>query len=377
MPSRRPGGFPTSRVLVLILALLAAPLTLPLASAADDAGSGADAPDAWDDALDVPHGTILGELERAAEDRSDWYRVELPPGMGIQVTLQILSPSGSANYAARTDTNGWVSQGSAWSGGAFSEVVHSRWSSHLRIQVSASGWGVSPVAYALTLEPRPLPDVAVTGVEVVAASDAHPLHREILMSVENVGTEPAQGVSAWAYVQHPDSSGPRHLGQVNFGTLQPGDVAVGRFFWDTTGEIGEAEVLAVAWPRYEGNEANNRLAVTADTLVPGSPVSEDLDHAYVHVDDLAPTHRSTYVFTDNNDFWMHARVSSDAIPLLYVDYWESRWPYFDDDRRVTIFAFPGFVPVGGGIFLTEEDGEIEQSGYACAVTACQPLPPTP
>lgn len=366
-----------SRVLVIVLALLVAPLALPLASAADDAGSGADAPDAWDRALDVGHGTIFGELERAVEDRSDWYRVELPPGMGIHVTLQILSPSGSANYAARTDANGWVSQGSAWPGGAFSELVHSSWSSHLRIQVAASGWGASTVAYALTLDPRPLPDVAVTSVEVVAAADEHPLHREVVMTVENVGSEPAQGVSAWAYVQHPDSSGARRLGQVNFGTIQPGDVVTGRFFWDMTGEIGEAEVRAVAWPRYEGNEADNRLAIVADTLVPGSPVSEDLDHAYVHVDNAAPLHRGTYVFTDNNDFWMHARVSSDSFPYLYVDYWESRWPYFDDDRRVTVFAFPGIVPVGAGLFLVEDDGEIERDGYTCAVSACQELPSTP
>lgn len=362
-----------SRITVLGVLLVLVAFALPSAVAQDDAASGDDAPDEMELALDVLHGTISGAIDVGADDLWDWYRVDVPDGMGIQVTLRILDEGKSLNYRARSDIGDAISQGSADWGEPFSELVYPWHSEGLRVGLWSGGSGShGSIAYALTLEPRPLPDIAVTHVEVVAAADGDVLHRDVLFTIENVGSEPAAGTSAWAYVRHPDSLGWRALGQLNFGTLAPGASVQGRFVWDTTGEIGTARVNVNAWPRYDGAGKNNRLEIDADTLVPGSPVSVDLYHAYVRADDIGPYGTTLYAYTDHNAWHTRARVATLDHPFISVDYYESHYSWARYDHQVILwYARPGGVV---HLSLTESDGHVARAGLVCAASTCTPLP---
>ncbi|MDQ3939750.1 MAG: hypothetical protein M3238_00170, partial [Actinomycetota bacterium] len=79
-----------ARVMVLVAALLCALWTPPAAGAAsqDDAGSGRDAGNSFEDATAVtPKGYYTGRLNTAAGDRHDFYKFSLPQNGFVSVLI--------------------------------------------------------------------------------------------------------------------------------------------------------------------------------------------------------------------------------------------------------------------------------------------------
>ena len=79
--------------MALAAAFIMLAASLPTAaggSQGHDAGTGRDAPDAWEDALDVTATRFVG-AQSGPSDEHDWYRIQVPPGKSLRVTIDPLS----------------------------------------------------------------------------------------------------------------------------------------------------------------------------------------------------------------------------------------------------------------------------------------------
>lgn len=286
MPSR---SWPTRpATLATFAALLLAALS-PLATAAhqDDAGTGTDAPDAWRAAILVPVGAFSGSLLEPEGDAQDWYRVLVPAGKGVRVTMT--PPSGSDFDLYMLSDEGAYLRGSTNWGSAVETVVTGTPSAGVRIGVSA--WHGSG-AYAVTVEIVDLPDVRIVGMEVTpvpVTTDSGPLpdaagpvslgtQRRVAVTLQNVGLAAAEG---WLATWTTQSNGDRDIGEAQI-SLAPGEEATFTFTWDATGQVGDAQVRASAYVPADLDRSDNEASTNGYAMVGNVGVGVDALNHYAY-----------------------------------------------------------------------------------------------
>ncbi|HEX2021386.1 MAG TPA: hypothetical protein VHH36_01630 [Candidatus Thermoplasmatota archaeon] len=88
-------------VALLLAAFALAPAVLATPEAQDDAGTGGDAPNAWETAVDLALGSHPGELAVALGDGADWYRVAAPADKDLRLVVR--APLSGLNLVVRAD----------------------------------------------------------------------------------------------------------------------------------------------------------------------------------------------------------------------------------------------------------------------------------
>lgn len=261
------------RLLALLLCalLLGIPAAALAPAAQDDNGTGADAPEAWTSAVDVPLAAIAGTLDPAAGDREDWYRVAVPAGKVLVWTYHSDIPD--AYVYVLDDAGGRLSAYHMWNffggNGTWDPKRIVLPGPHVRIGVAEHTGGGT---YWIELEAFDLADVSVDQLtvrrgETPAGEIVRPtLQQVVQVDVSNLGAHPTR-----AYVEarvHAAATGAsRHLGTVAL-DLAPGQKAAATFRWSGAGQAGEMRVEATATSSWtESRTDNNALSTAAHVLV--------------------------------------------------------------------------------------------------------------
>ena len=248
-----------------LLPLLVVPLLLavPLPVLADAGGD-----DAPQSAVDVAPGTHNGTIGQAG-DRADWFRVEHPAGMGVQVTLTIANV-GHYHLILLSDAGYYVADAHvtpAWPQNVSTTTVTLRGGGGGAVRVGIVDYDFAPVAanYTLGLAVVPLPDFAVTDVRV---QNVAPLHtdlgevytgtkRRIEVDVANLG---AANGSAILFLQ---ATTPTDRVTTTIGgawvPLGPGASTTRTFDWDATGIVGDVTIQASASAPDDADRLNDAL----------------------------------------------------------------------------------------------------------------------
>lgn len=177
---------------LLALLLVAVPLSFsPLAAAQDDAGSGADAPDAIGQAADVPFGAHAGQLHWSAGDAGDAYRVTPDGCQGMVLAYSV----GSDRRAFRVDV--YDAQGTRIGPEAQNGLARAVSKGPFLVLFTTTGWGsdLGPLAYEFRVGALPPQDDAGTGCD----APGHRAEAVTLADGKHAGVlDPAQGdVADW------------------------------------------------------------------------------------------------------------------------------------------------------------------------------------
>lgn len=246
---------------VLLVAVLLVPL-FPTASA--DAGGG-DAPEAWQDAVEIPFAAFSGSLTLQSEDR-DWYRFRVPDGSAVELRFRGPCPFGRSppSVEIRGIEGTLVFQQSGMCRAASSFITATTGSGDwmlLGIIAQAGSWG----SYQVELTAIAAPDVWIDEVEWQEGNLPHArIVRGRVHSTSDHGTQ-LVAVSAWT--THPDGSGGiRELGTRHL-SLQPGEILGVEFSWNTLGEVGATRIHVQAFAVVDRDLRNNRDSTSAHVLV--------------------------------------------------------------------------------------------------------------
>lgn len=256
-------------------------------AAQDDAGSGGDAPDSHEAAIDVALTSFTGTLDPLDNDRADWYRFIVPPGKGLRVTMQ--PATADFDLLVRDDQGSVI--GGGWRSGNATEVTT------VAPSTGAARIGVVPWSgsggYSVSLEIVELPNLAVRSVAVSPVpveTDMGPLftgtQRIVRVVVENHGEAATLArVDVWSHQQ--DSQ--RAIGG-QYLELAPGAVIELTFDWDATGQLGDADVTAYVYGMLPDLDwSDNSASTSSYAVVGGSGFGVDLLNNYFYAP-VSPVH---------------------------------------------------------------------------------------
>lgn len=230
----------------LLLAIIS-PAALPSVAsdgAQDDAGSGGDAPEDWKDALDVT-GTTFSGARTGPDDLVDWYRIQVPPGKSLRVTLTPETAHYSTLQALTDDgRNLSYSRYVHWNLPQTILVPHGQEAARIGARILDDEGGTYSITVRV-LDPRPQHD----GVYPEDASDDRDAALETPLGVHRGELRPMQGdAQDWYRVVVPPGMQVRAVL-----TLEEGDVwlmATDDGGWpdDVSGNTGPGgvEIVSVA-----------------------------------------------------------------------------------------------------------------------------------
>lgn len=257
----------------LLAALLLVPLGIPVSSATgqDDAGSGADAPDAAADALPIPFGRVRGVVAPAQGDVEDWYRLDVPGARGVLLGYHTAAvPSlavfgGAGQFLRLVPPNALVSL----------PPGHGA----LYLQASAcANCGNASFAYVIETQVIEPSDLRVSGlvVEEPPLDATPPAWRHVSFLVTNVGTGPSEDYVVRLVAT---AGGVARASEALFPALAPGEEIRVEMAWDSFGQVGDVLVKVEARPPFDASWPNNHAQATAAVLVGGAGRSVDLLNA--------------------------------------------------------------------------------------------------
>ncbi|MBI4392969.1 MAG: hypothetical protein HY556_04095 [Euryarchaeota archaeon] len=258
--------------LVRLLAVFVASIALVPGNVAaapqDDFGTGNDAPNDPGSAVDVgPSGN--GILAPEDSDFQDWYRVTVPAGKGIHVSLS--SPTGGLQLEIRSDDQSFVTNACCNNGpSTWSELYAYTSGTAYRIGVSAC---CSGGPYALTTEAVDLFDLSIAAVRVVnrpimtdAVDAPVSTQRTIEIDVGNNGPGGAFQSGVNVRAEH-EFSGGRDVGNAGIPFIAPGGQTTVSIPWDATGQVGDVALQIDVGGPLDSNWQNNHATVTWYALV--------------------------------------------------------------------------------------------------------------
>lgn len=241
--------------------------------AQNDAGSGTDAGNSLAGALAIQPGRITGGVKRTAGDVSDWYRLDAPAGTILDVYgaendfVEIIASDGRRlGEIAHYD--------STWTPRTFSMVMEE--TVYFRVEYASS--------YAFHVRTTVPTDLLVAAIEIrevpleTAEGDAGvSLTREVLVTLTNAGDGPTRDASVQIETRHTGPTASRSLGRAAV-ELDAGESITIVVPWDTTGQVGDFEVVALVTNGFDTNAENDELVVGSFVLVGGTPLDVDALH---------------------------------------------------------------------------------------------------
>ncbi|HWG91855.1 MAG TPA: hypothetical protein VNZ52_13480 [Candidatus Thermoplasmatota archaeon] len=260
-------------VLILAFALLATPLP---ALADPPGGDGAD--DYWE-AEEIPLGHHVGNF--TGNDTADWYRVSVPAGLGLQATLSL--KNGPHVHLVILDQFGYY-LGDAHVSPQEWEHPNATLNATLAVGggsvflVGVEAWEPAEVVYFFSLEAVPIPDLAVTAIEVtnkpVLRTDMMDIspgtRREIAVSLGNLGA--GIGVGTLRVYASARTTGDLELIGGAYVSVREGEVETVVFTWNAVGYAGDVTLYAFLEPWWtpDGNPGNNFRYVDHYVIVGGT-----------------------------------------------------------------------------------------------------------
>lgn len=245
-------------------------VTFTDAPAQDDAGSGLDAGGRQASALPVQAGVIHGRVRRDAGDYADWYRIQPPAGLVLDlhsaVGADVSVVSAQGRELERVDDYwGPVSYGLLTTG----EPIY------FRVDYGD--------AYSFVLTLSNPANLRVTGIEVrdvPLETDNGPAGvayaREVAVTIANVGAGPSRQASLRVLATHDGPATSHRVVGTRALALAAGESATLVLPWDATGEVGDVKLVATVAAELELDAGNNVGHASAFVLARGSPVDADL-----------------------------------------------------------------------------------------------------
>lgn len=223
--------------------------------AQDDADSGRDAANSRNGASSIQAGRIAGRLVPTSGDPADWYRVDAPTGMIVDVHSAV------GTYVDVYDVeDNWLGSVDDW--GAPSDRTLAILSDGRPIYLRLTS--TLALHYGFSVDVTPAADLRVEHVEIrqselltSAGSTGLSLQREILVTLANVGLGPSRSANLTVIAIHEGPTASRLIAERNF-SIASGETSSLSVPWDTLGQIGDFTIVVAATNEYESEPLDNR-----------------------------------------------------------------------------------------------------------------------
>lgn len=337
--------------LTAALLLTASPFTVRA-----DAG-GDDAPGSWADARDVRPGSYSSTLGGEGDD-ADWFRVELPAGMGGRVSLFVPEPQ-TRHALVLLDDEGHYLNGD-WSGRG-SVTLESFARGALRIGILAgpvrddgtgNGTGdATPFGWHLDVQTFRAPDFAIEDLRVTNRAlrtdlaDVPPGHlRTVHVDVANL----AGAGQGWLslHVETPSDGRTTFLGYAYL-HLAEGETRSVSIDWDAKGIVGDVTVHAFAWADGDADASNGYAQARHYVVLGGTGEGYTLSPSSEYACAPVPF-TTTCAGLSRWEGWTYASAyHAGPAGSLWTDTWT-------DGHYAGVFANGNATPGGASVYATRD-----------------------